>query len=181
MKIQRQLTVFLENQPGMMDEICTIMADSDVNIEAFTLFGTVDHGVLRMIVDRPLKALHALGQKGILVIDSDVIEIEAANRPGALQEVTHALSRANVNVDYGYGSSGKRSQGTERVYFQVSDSKKALLVLKNTDVKALGAAKKAAKAAKAKAAKKPKKTARKSKTAKKAKKAKKVSRARKPK
>jgi hypothetical protein len=134
MKIQRQLTVFLENQPGMMDQICSIMRDIEVNILAFTLFGTVDHGVLRMIVDRPLDALRALGEKGILVIDTDVIEIQADNKPGALEDVTAVLSKAQVNVEYGYGSTGVPG-GSERFFLQVSDNKKALLVMKNKLIK----------------------------------------------
>ncbi len=134
MKIIRQLTIFLENQPGMMAKICSIMKKNDINILAFTIFGTVDHGVLRMIVDNPVPALHALGRVGVLVIDSDVIEITAENRPGILEEITSSLSRARVNVDYGYGSTNERD-GEHRFYLQVSDSKKALLVIKNKFLK----------------------------------------------
>ncbi len=148
MRIIRQLTIFLENQPGMMAKICTIMKKNDINILAFTIFGTVDHGVLRMIVNNPVPALHALGRTGILVIDSDVIEITAENRPGILEEITSALSKARVNVDYGYGSTNERD-GEHRFYLQVSDSKKALLVIKNKFLK------KTKTARKKKAAKKP--------------------------
>jgi len=148
MRIIRQLTIFLENQPGMMAKICTIMKKSDINILAFTIFGTVDHGVLRMIVNNPVPALHALGRVGILVIDSDVIEIAAENRPGILEEITSALSKARVNVDYGYGSTNEKD-GEHRFYLQVSDSKKALLVIKNKFLK------KTKSVRKAKATKKP--------------------------
>jgi hypothetical protein len=134
MKIQRQLTVFLENQPGMMDRICLIMREAQINILAFTLFGTVDHGVLRMIVDKPLDALHSLGQQGILVIDTEVIEVDASNVPGALEEITGALSKAKVNVEYGYGSTGING-GKERFFLQVSNTRKALLAIKNRVVK----------------------------------------------
>lgn len=134
MRIIRQLTIFLENQPGMMAKICTIMKKNEINILAFTIFGTVDHGVLRMIVNNPVPALHALGRMGILVIDSDVIEIATENRPGILEEITSALSKARVNVDYGYGSTSEMD-GVHRFYLQVSDSKKALLVIKNKFLK----------------------------------------------
>lgn len=134
MKIQRQLTVFLENQPGMMNRICSIMKKNKINILAFTLFGTVDHGVLRMIVDKPIEALHSLGEKGVLVIDTEVLEIDAVNEPGTLAKVTSLLSRAKVNVEYGYGSTGIQG-GRERFYLQVSNNRKALLVMKNRNLK----------------------------------------------
>jgi hypothetical protein len=149
MKIQRQLTVFLENQPGMMDKICTVMKKIHVNILAFTLFGTVDHGVLRMIVDKPLDALRALGEKGILVIDTDVIEIEAVNKPGALEDITSVLSKAQVNVEYGYGSTGVPG-GSDRFFLQVSDNKKALLVMKTKHLRKKKTAKKGKKTGKSK-------------------------------
>jgi len=134
MEIQRQLTVFLENQPGMMNRICSIMKTNKVNILAFTLFGTVDHGVLRMIVDKPIEALHALGEKGVLVIDTEVLEIDALNEPGILAKITSLLSRAKVNVEYGYGSTGIPG-GKERFYLQVSNNRKALVVIKNRNLK----------------------------------------------
>gem|GEM_PF-291561 len=150
MKIQRQLTVFLENQPGMMAKICSVMKEIKVNISAFTLFGTVDHGVLRMIVDKPVDALHALGEKGILVIDTDVIEIGAENRPGALEEIATALSKAKVNVEYGYGSTGISEEVGERFFLQASDNKKAIkLMSQKTTKKKTKAATKAKKTAKA--------------------------------
>ena len=133
MKIRKQLTVFLENQPGMMARVCDVMKEIDANILAFNLFGTVDHGVMRMIVDRPLDAIHALGNKGILVIGTDVLEIMAENRPGVLDEIARTLSKAKINIEYGYGSTG--TGGGDRFFIQVSNSRKALLVLKNRDLK----------------------------------------------
>jgi len=135
MNIQKQLTVFLENQPGMMARICEVMKEIHVNILAFNIFGTVDHGVLRMIVDTPQKALHALGDRGILVIETNVLEIPAENKPGKLDEISRALAKAKLNVEYGYGSTGGSGGAEDRFYLQVTNTKKALLILKNLAIK----------------------------------------------
>lgn len=135
MKIQKQLTVFLENQPGMMARICEVMKEIEVNILAFNIFGTVDHGVLRMIVDAPQQALHALGDRGILVIDTDVLEVSAENKPGKLDEISRALAKANLNVEYGYGSTGGSEGHDDRFFLQITNTRKALLILKNLAIK----------------------------------------------
>ena len=92
MKMKSQITVFLENQPGAMATVCRILKEQKANIQAFTVFGTVDHGVLRMIVDRPESVLAKLSKQGLLAIESQVIELPAENRPGVLHELASCLA-----------------------------------------------------------------------------------------
>jgi len=129
MKLIPQITIFLENIPGSMSKVCGLIKDLECNIEAFTVFGTVDHGVLRIIVDDPEKVLNGLSGKGYLAIQSEVIEVPAENSPGVLYEITLALSGSKINVEYGYGST-KGQVGRERFYIQASDNQKALKLLK---------------------------------------------------
>ena len=51
----QQLSVFLENREGRLDEVLSILADNDVNIVALSLADTSDYGMLRMIVSDPQK------------------------------------------------------------------------------------------------------------------------------
>lgn len=129
MKIKKQITVFLENQPGVMAQVCRILKKNKINIHAFTVFGTVDHGVLRLILDNPDAAVSALSQQGILAIESKVIEIEAENMPGQLYEITNSLYKGKVNIEYGYGSTSG-SDKKEKLFLQASDNKKAFEILK---------------------------------------------------
>ena len=82
MKLTSQITVFLENQPGAMARVCRLIKNKGINIEAFTVFGTVDHGVLRLIVNEPGSVLNILAQDGLLAISSNVIEIPSKSSPG---------------------------------------------------------------------------------------------------
>ena len=54
MRIQ-QLSVFLENREGRLDEVLTVLGKNDVNIVALSLADTADYGMLRMIVSDPMK------------------------------------------------------------------------------------------------------------------------------
>jgi hypothetical protein len=128
MRLISQITVFLENQPGTMAKVCRLMKQNNINIDAFTLFGTVDHGVLRMVVDRCDSAVDVLGQCGLLAIKSNVIEVLVKNEPGVLFEISELLSSEDVNIEYGYGSTGD-SSGGDRLYLQASETDKALGIL----------------------------------------------------
>jgi hypothetical protein len=131
MKLIPQITVFLENTPGTMAKVCKKIKDLEINIEAFTVFGTVDHGVLRIIVNKPETVLDVISKSGLLAIQSQVIEIPAKNSPGVLHEITELLSSNGVNVEYGYGSTGKGAE-SERFFLQASDNMKALEILEST-------------------------------------------------
>lgn len=55
-----QLSVFLENREGRLDEVLNVLAENEVNIVALSLADTSDYGMLRMIVSEPHKGRAAL-------------------------------------------------------------------------------------------------------------------------
>ena len=125
MNLKTQITVFLENQPGAMAVICGLLKPGNIRIEAFTVFGTVDHGVLRMIVDDPDRALSLLEGKGNLAIQTEVIQVKVRNDLNLLEDITRCLADGGVNIEYGYGSTGPEPE-QQRFYFQASNNKKAV-------------------------------------------------------
>ena len=129
MKTKSQVTLFLENQPGTMARACSILKREKINIQAFTLFGTVDHGVLRIIVEDPKTTVSVLGAEGFLAIESEVIEIEAPDTPGVLHRICGLLAREGINIEYGYGSTA-RDGGRDRIFLQASDNAGAIRVLR---------------------------------------------------
>ena len=52
----KQLTVFLENKEGHLNDVLKTLADNDVNIIVAALAESADFGILRMIVPEPEKA-----------------------------------------------------------------------------------------------------------------------------
>ena len=128
MNTKSQVTLFLENQPGTMARACAVLKREKINIQAFTLFGTVDHGVLRIIVDNPKTAISVLGAEGFLAIESDVIEVKVPNTPGVLHRICELLAHEGINIEYGYGSTAVDG-GRDRIFLQASDNETAIRVL----------------------------------------------------
>ncbi len=124
--IARQLSVFLENKPGVLAAVCKALGEHDINIRGVSVSDTVDHAVVRLIVSDPHKAVHVLGEHGALVVETDVLIVKLSDHPGALAEVATKFARGKINIEYAYGS----SDDTEAtVFMRVSDTKKALEIL----------------------------------------------------
>jgi len=124
--IARQLSVFLENKPGVLAEVCKELGDHDINIRGVSVSDTVDHAVVRLVVSDPHKAIHVLGEHGALVVETDVLVVKLSDHPGALADLASKFARGKVNIEYAYGSSDD-TQAT--VFMRVSDIKKGLGLL----------------------------------------------------
>ena len=120
-QVGTQLALFLSNRPGAIGAVADVISRAGVNILAMTTSDTVDHMVMRIIVDKPKTALHALEVHGTLVMENEVILLEGANRMGSLSTITNVLAEAKINIDYAYCATP-------------SNSKQGLLVLKPSDV-----------------------------------------------
>jgi hypothetical protein len=127
MKVVKQLSIFLENRPGTLAKVADGLSAEGINIQGFSVSDTVDHAVIRLVVDKPLKALHYFGERGILVLDTDIVAIDLENRPGALSELSRKLGEHGINMDYAYGSIPEQgSSGT--LFAKISDPAAALKV-----------------------------------------------------
>ena len=110
-KIEKQLSIFLENRPGGLAKICGTLAEASINILALMIHDTVDHAIIRLLADRPVKALLILEQLGLYILESDVIVMDLDNRPGMLAEVARKLARADINIEYAYCSAAEHQGG----------------------------------------------------------------------
>lgn len=98
----RQLSVFLENREGRLDEVLRTLGDHDVNIVALSLADTSDYGMLRMIVSDPEKGRQVLKSAGITSMLTDVVALRVPHATGSLSKAMHELVRQGVNVEYMY-------------------------------------------------------------------------------
>jgi hypothetical protein len=124
--VEKQLSVFLENKPGVLAEVCRTLAEQGVNIRGMSISDTVDHAVVRLIVNDPQKAIHVLGEHGALVVETEVLAVKLDDKPGRLAELAEKFAQAEVNIEYAYGSSNDTHA---TVFFRVSDVQKAIAVL----------------------------------------------------
>ena len=128
MQITKQLALFLENRPGTLARVCSALAEAKINIYALSTSDTIDHTVVRMVVSDPVKALFVFEEHGTLVVEDDVLMLEADNEPGSLAAIAHKLAKAKVNIEYAYCASSPEAR-TGSLVLRVSDAKKALKVL----------------------------------------------------
>ena len=101
---EQQLSIFFKNRPGVLADVCEALAADNINILAMSVSDTVDHAVVRLVVDDSAKAIHLLGDRGLLVVDTDVLAVQLDNEPGTLARAARKLAGAGVNIEYAYGS-----------------------------------------------------------------------------
>ena len=98
----KQLSVFLENREGRLDEVLHVLGTNGVNIVALSLADSSDYGMLRMIVSDPAKGKAILKEQGIVSMITDVMAIRVPHATGSLSKAMHLLVENNVNVEYMY-------------------------------------------------------------------------------
>lgn len=98
----QQLSVFLENREGRLDEVLKVLAENEVNIVALSLADTSDYGMLRMIVSEPQKGRMALKEEGITAMLTEVVALRVPHATGSLSKAMHLIVAGNVNVEYMY-------------------------------------------------------------------------------
>ena len=97
-----QITVFLENSEGRLASLCRTLADADISMSALTIADTTDYGVVRIICDKPDRAIEVLGEADFRAVATKVSAIQVPNRPGGLADLLDTLASLNLNIEYGY-------------------------------------------------------------------------------
>ncbi|HNR69959.1 MAG TPA: ACT domain-containing protein [Verrucomicrobiota bacterium] len=128
-RITKQLAIFLDNRPGMLARVADALADAKINIYAITTSDTVDHTVIRLVVDDYRRALHVCEERGSLVVEDDVLMVEGDNKPGEMARLARKLAKAGINIEYCY-SATLPGAGKGLLILRVSNPTKALKVLK---------------------------------------------------
>ena len=123
----KQLSVFLQNELGRLEEVTDILYKNSINISALSIAETAEYGILRMIVSDLDKAADALKNEEFNIKISDVICVETPDIPGELHKSLQLLSSNGINLRYMYGYS---NSGTARLIMKVSDPEKAIQLLK---------------------------------------------------
>ena len=98
----QQLSVFLENREGRLEEVLDVLAKSNVNIVALSLADTSDYRMLRMIVSDPHKGRMALKEVGITSMLTDVVALRVPHATGSLSKAMHQIVEGEVNIEYMY-------------------------------------------------------------------------------
>lgn len=130
----RQLSVFIENKLGRINEVTKILAANNINMTAFSLAESSDFGVLRLIVSDVDKAAEVLRDARFGISVAEVVAINLKNAPGALSKVMEHLAGEGVFIEYMYAF----SQGASaNVVIRPTDIEKCVEALKSCDCNVL--------------------------------------------
>ena len=124
----KQLSVFIENKQGRLEDVTQVLKDSNINIASFSLADTSAYGMLRMIVSDPEEGKRILNEKGFSAKLTDVIAVKIPQMPGTLHKVLKVLSDSGRSIEYMYtlATAGRDTS----IIMKVSDLDNALAVLK---------------------------------------------------
>jgi hypothetical protein len=128
----KQVSVFLENKSGRLNEVAQILGEAGINISAFTVADTSDFGVLRLIVSDPEKACDVLKDHQFSVRTTDVVLVNSSNRPGALSQLLRVLDNEGVFIEYLYAFS--MNDDAAVIVIRPSDMEKCMLALEKNSL-----------------------------------------------
>lgn len=123
----KQLSVFIENREGRLEQVLTTLKQNNINIVSLSLADTSDYGLLRLIVANPEQAAQALKEDGFSAMLTDVVAIKLEHHVGQLQKLLDVVCKANINIEYMYAL----STGTDAasIVVKTSDAAKAVTLL----------------------------------------------------
>ncbi len=129
MKLLKQLSVFLDNKPGVLARLASALAKKKVNILAISVTDAVGYCILRLVVDKTDHAKSILKKQGLKAVEETVVAGEVNNKIGSLASLSAKAARAKVNIDFVYGSASP-SQKSSFLVFGTCANPKAAKVLK---------------------------------------------------
>ncbi len=130
-----QLSIFLENRAGRLAAVTRLLASKQINILALSLADTSDFGILRLIANRPDEAAELLAAEGFTVKETEVLAVEAENRPGALAAVLDVLAASDISVEYMYAFAGRGDVAA--FVFRFEDPEAAITALSGAGIDVL--------------------------------------------
>ena len=123
----KQLTVFIENRIGRLEEVTEILTKNNINIVSISLSDTGEYGMLRMLVSQPAEACKALSESGFSAMLTDVVAVRLIHHFGMLNKMTSKISASGIDIKYMYSlTSGEDAS----IILKTSDDERCKAILK---------------------------------------------------
>lgn len=138
MKQIKQLSLFVENRPGALSEVCKVLKDANVNLCAMSVADTSEFGILRLLLDDIDRGSAALKAAGFITKENKVLAVGVPNCAGGLAAVFEKTDMLGLSVEYMYAvTSGSKDQAV--IIFRFNDQEAAAAKLADAGVTLLGA------------------------------------------
>jgi hypothetical protein len=129
----KQLSLFLENQPGALSRPMRLLAKAKFNILTLSIAEANQFGILRLILRDWEDAKKLLEKHGFVVRVTDMVAVEVSDQPGGLSKILDVLEKARINVEFMYAFTEKRENRAVLV-FRFDDPDMAIMVLRRRKV-----------------------------------------------
>lgn len=116
----KQLSVFMENREGRLEEVLEILKNNQINILSLSLADSSEFGMLRMIVADPEKGAAVLKENEISARLTEVHAVKVPHTAGGLQQILIPVLHAGINIEY--------------IYALETGAEAAVIVLKTSDM-----------------------------------------------
>lgn len=133
-----QLSVFIENREGRLEQVLETLKQNGINIISLSLADSSDYGLLRMIVSAPETAKNALKDAGFSAMLTQVLAVKLSHQVGQLQVLLSEICKAGINIEYTYALATGSDDAS--IVIKTADLKKAADVLEKTGVELITAA-----------------------------------------
>lgn len=133
-KIITQLSIFVNNEPGRLANVCKIIKSVGIRVRAFNLAESAEFGILRAIVENPDDSFEKLREKGVIIRKTDIIAIAVTDAADSFFEAADVLGNAGVNIEYGYFYTGVSDSV---LFVRVDDTEKAVDILEKAGIRLL--------------------------------------------
>ena len=132
MKI-KQLSIFLQNKMGSLSKPLEVLTVADVNIRAMCMADTSEFGILRLVVDDPVKGKEALEENNFLVKITEIIGVEMNDTPGGLTAVLDIIKENFIDLEYLYAFSHDK-EGKAILLLHADDIDNLIKVLTDNNI-----------------------------------------------
>lgn len=126
-----QVSVFLENKPGRLENVLQILNDNGINLRSISVAETSDYGIFRLILDRPKEAVERLKEAGFAVQETDVLGLEIDDSKGSMLNAISELAANQISIEYTY-SCLPINNNKVIIIVRVDNMEKACDVLRNS-------------------------------------------------
>ena len=130
----QQISVFLENKSGRLSRVTQLLKESDIDILALCVADSNEYGILRMIVDKPAKAMEELEKAKFTVSLTQVIGVAIPDNAGGLSTVIELLAKQHISMEYIYAFTSRKIVEAI-IILRVEDTQSAIDILTSHNVK----------------------------------------------
>ena len=121
----KQISVFLENRPGKLKEMTSVLAAKHVDMRALSIAETKDFGIARLVVDDAYAAINILKEADFVANLTSVLAVAIPDEPGGRDKLLGIFAEASVNIEYMYAFIGGKDVKHAYMIFRVADTKAA--------------------------------------------------------